>query len=272
MSPTVRSALFVPATRPERIIKARLSGADAIIIDLEDAVPHADKTRAREQLHDVLRQPSAGDAALWVRINAADTAEFEADLTACAALPAVVGIMLPKAESAEDLQRVADIGKRSCPLLESARGYLNLANIARAPGVERLTFGALDTALDLNLDNGDGADTLLDALRVQLILHSRAAGLAAPLESIVPEFRDLGPLRRTARRARQMGFGGMLCIHPAQLPEIHSAFGVSDQQHAWARRILDAAAQQTLPFQLDGEMVDEPVIKRARQLLDHIAS
>lgn len=263
----VRSALFVPATRPERIVKAAASGADAVIIDLEDAVSEDHKTLARDQLHDALRKQAPDDTRLWVRINATDTPWFDEDLAVCAALPAVAGIMLPKTESADDLHRTATAGKPLCPLLESARGYLNLADIANTPRVERLTFGALDTAFDLGLENGPGADTLLDALRAQLILHSRASRLAAPLESIVPEFRDLAPLQRTAQRARQMGFGGMLCIHPAQLPVIHEAFGISAEQQAWAQQVLDAAKRETLPFQLDGRMIDEPVLKRARQLL-----
>lgn len=267
MPATVRSALFVPATRPDRISKARSSGADAVIIDLEDAVAPDDKDRARDQLRDTLREPPAGDAALWVRVNAADTRWFAHDLAACAELRAVTGIMLPKAESADALRNAAAAGKPLWPLLESAPGFLNLAAIATAPGVERLAFGALDTALALNLHPGDGADTALDNLRVQLIVHSQAARLAAPLETVVPEFRDSAPVRRTARRARQMGFGGMLCIHPAQLPAIHDAFAISDEQRDWSRRVLAGAERHGTPFQLDGKMVDEPVIERARRLL-----
>lgn len=264
----LRSALFVPATRPERIAKARASGADAVIVDLEDAVGIADKERARSELRHTLSTLSPGSPAIWVRVNATGTPWFEGDLAACAALPAVTGIMLAKAESGEDLRRVAGAGKPVWPLLESARGFLNLAEIAAAPAVQRLTFGALDSALDLDLQGGEGALAVLDALRVQLILHSRARRLAPPLESVVPEFRDPGPVGTTARRARQMGFGGMLCIHPAQLDSIHTAFGASEEQCQWAHRVLEGAAEHGTPFQLDGEMIDEPVIERARRLLD----
>lgn len=267
MATAVRSALFVPAIRPERIAKARCSGADAIIVDLEDAVPEADKNTARAHLRDVLAQPLPGEAAVWVRVNATGTPWFKDDLAVCGDLPAVAGIMLAKTESATDLQRAATAGKPLWPLLESAHGFLNLKEIAAEPAVERLTFGALDTALDLNLDQGEGLDTVLDGLRIQLILHSRAARLAPPLESVVAEFRDQQRLQRIAQRARQMGFGGMLCIHPAQLDTIHQAFSASAEQREWARRVLDSAAQQAVPFQLDGEMIDEPVIERARRLL-----
>lgn len=267
MKQPLRSALFVPATRPERIAKAMNSGADAIIVDLEDAVGKDHKDSARETLRTALANPPDGPAALLVRINATGTPWFKDDLAACAGLPAVAGLILAKAETSADLQRAAAAGKPLWPLLESARGFLNLAEIATSPAVERLVFGALDAALDLNLENGDGARTVLDTLRGQLILHSRAAGLAPPLESVVPEFRDTGPVRRTAQRARQMGFAGMLCIHPAQLPAIHEAFGVDEAQRQWARKVLEAAAEQPLPFQFDGEMVDEPVITRARRLL-----
>lgn len=267
MSQPLRSALFVPATRLDRLAKAMNSGADAVIVDLEDAVDKADKDDAREALRTALATPPDGPATLLVRLNATGTPWFKDDLAACAGLSAVAGLMLAKAETTADLQRTAAAGKPLWPLLESARGFLNLAQIATAPAVERLTFGALDAALDLSLEGGDGARTVMDTLRVQLLLHSRAAGLAPPLESVVAEFRDPEPVRRTAQRARQMGFGGMLCIHPAQLPAIHDAFSVDEAQLQWAQRVLDTAADHPLPFQLDGEMVDEPVIARARRLL-----
>ncbi len=264
-APVVRSALFVPASRPDRIARARASGADAIILDLEDALAPEHKDAARADLARALADDPGG-APLWVRVNAADSPWFEDDLALCAAWPAVHGVMLPKAERSNDLATVAALGKPLWALVESAAGVLALAALTATPGLERLAFGALDSALDLGLeDQSEGADTVLDQLRVQVLLHSRARGLAPPLESVMPGFRDPQPVRDRARRAAQMGFGGMLCIHPAQIEPVHHAFTLSEAQRDWARRVLEAAGHRALPFQLDGEMIDEPVLRRARR-------
>ncbi|MBC9905900.1 MULTISPECIES: CoA ester lyase [Achromobacter] len=265
--PVVRSALFVPASRPERIPKALAAGADAVIVDLEDAVEHLAKAAAREALCDFLGTNPR--ARLWVRINDASTSWHDDDLKACRGKPGVAGVLLPKAESLAQVRHVVQAGLRVIPILETAQGILNAAEVAATPGVERLAFGSLDYGLDMGLTpDTPGAQTVLDQARVQVLLHSRAAGLAPALDGVFPGIQDQAGLAHAAARAQQMGFGGMLCIHPSQVPVIHAAFVPAAQELAWARRVIathrDTAAGT---FMLDGKMVDAPVIARARLVL-----
>ena len=267
MSNVVRTALFVPASRPERIPKALASGADTVIVDLEDAVEHLAKNSAREALCDFLgTQPGVR---LWVRINDASTPWHDDDLAACRNHPGVAAIVLPKAETAAQVRHAAQTGIGIVPILETADGILNAADIARTPGVRRLAFGSLDYGLDLGLTlDSEGAAAVLDHARVQVLLQSRSAGLAAPLDGVFPGVQDTNGMRAAACRSRDMGFGGMLCIHPTQVAIIHGAFAPPAADLEWARRVVavhrDSGAGT---FMLDGKMVDAPVIARARQLL-----
>ncbi|TRM50834.1 CoA ester lyase [Achromobacter sp. LC458] len=263
----VRSALFVPASRAERIPKALAAGADTVIVDLEDAVEHLAKASAREALCDFLG--THRDARLWVRINDASTSWHDDDLKACRGRPNIAGILLPKAETLAQVRHVAQTGLPVIPLIETARGLLNASEVAATPGVARLAFGSLDYALDMGLTpDTPGAETVLDQARVQVLLHNRAAGLAPALDGVFPGVQDTAGLAAAAARAQQMGFGGMLCIHPAQVPVIHAAFVPAREELAWARRVV-AAHRETAAgtFMLDGKMVDAPVIARARLVL-----
>ena len=263
----VRSALFVPASRPERIPKALAAGADTVIVDLEDAVEHLAKSSAREALCDFLG--THRDAHLWVRINDASTSWHDDDLKACRGRPNIAGILLPKAESLAQVRHVAQTGLPVIPIIETARGLLNASEVAATPGVARLAFGSLDYALDMGLTpDTPGADTVLDLARVQVLLHSRAASLAPALDGVFAGVQDTAGLAEAASRAQQMGFGGMLCIHPAQVPVIHAAFVPAREELEWARRVI-AAHRDTAAgtFMLDGRMVDAPVIARARLVL-----
>ena len=262
-----RSALFVPATRPDRIPKALATGADAVIADLEDAVAAEAKEQARDALAAfALENPAAG---ILVRINAPDTAEFERDLALCARYKAITGVMVSKSERPEDLRRVVrDSEKPVWALVESARGVDRIADIARIPGVERLSFGALDLALDLDLLDGHaGAEAILDQARYAVVLQSRVAGLPAPLAGVCPAIKDSDAVARDAGRARAMGFGGMLCIHPAQIEPVHRAFTPTLEEMQWAQRVLAADSRGSGAYQVDGQMVDAPVIERARRIL-----
>lgn len=215
-SDILRSILFVPATRPERIAKALASGADAVIVDLEDAVAESDKETARDTLEDFLkRNPTVS---LFVRVNAFNTRHFEQDLALCARHTAIARILVPKAESCQALERAAVCNKPLWPLIETARGLLALPSLVHVAGVERLSFGALDMSTELGLVPGTpGARQILDQCRHQLLIHSCAAELAPPIESVHPDIEDTAAIERAATRAREMGFSGMLCIHPKQL-------------------------------------------------------
>lgn len=261
-----RSALFVPGSRPERFAKALASAADLVIVDFEDAVEAHLKQQARNGLATLLAEHP--QARIMVRVNACDHPEHRADLAFCQQQPGVLGIVLPKADSAAQVALAAASGKPVWPIIESAAGWLALAEIARAPGVERLTFGTLDLALDLGLNRSSVAgEAVLDQMRLALVLHSRANGLAAPLDSVYPAFDDSEGLRQAMLKAADMGLAGALCIHPRQIPIIHAALAPTDDQLQWARNVLAAADGDVAAFQLDGQMVDAPVLARARRLL-----
>ena len=265
-----RSYLFVPGNRAERFDKALASGADAVVLDLEDAVTLADKAPAREA---VSRYLVAADDALRsrlvVRINDCATAWFDDDLAMLATARAAC-VMLPKAESPQTVARL----RQACPgiavlaLVESARGILQAEALAHAEGVERLVFGTLDFALDLDLVDDPVAGPLgLDAAASHLAWASRAAGLAAPVAGVTPDVDDVARLRADFARSRAHGFGAKLCIHPRQVAWVHEALQPAEAELDWARRVLAAAAAAPGAVQLDGRMVDRPVVERARRLL-----
>lgn len=257
-----RSYLFVPGDRPERIAKARASGADAVIVDLEDAVAPANKAVARDAVAAALdvAQP------LVLRINGADTGWF-ADDARLAAHPGVAAVMLPKAASTDALAalQTASGGKPVLALIETAAGMANLPAVSTASGVARLVFGSIDFQLDLDIADDDLA---LLAFRSQLVLVSRVASLPAPVDGVTTALDDAARIGAESRRARALGFGGKLCIHPRQVAIVNSAFSPSADQLAWARRVVDAAASADgAAVAVDGKMVDAPVLARARRLL-----
>jgi citrate lyase subunit beta/citryl-CoA lyase len=257
-----RSYLFVPADRPERFDKACAAGADAVIVDLEDAVPAAAKAAARAALMAWVspRQP------VLVRINALDTAWFRDDLQLCS-LPGVAGIVLPKAENEGALAMLAGAGAAAIlPLIETGLGLWNAAALARQPRVTRLVFGSIDFSLDLNIQ--ESHETLLHA-RSQLVLASRVAGVAAPVDGVTVSFDDPARVQADTLRARALGFGGKLCIHPKQVAPVHQAFAPTDEQLAWAGRVVAAAGTaQGGAVAVDGRMIDRPVILIAQQMLE----
>jgi (S)-citramalyl-CoA lyase len=267
MSQRVRSALFVPASRPERFSKALAAGADVVIIDLEDAVEPALKNPARDHVRSFAQ--AHPETRFLLRTNGATTAWFDDDLSLCTDCDAICGILLPKAESAQQIALAAATGKPVLPIVESARGVLALPEMAGAKGVERLSFGSLDLMLEAGTTpDTEGARLLLDHIRCQILLHSAANGLAAPLDGVYPDFSNDEGLAAVARQVCDMGYGGMLCIHPRQIPVIHATFAPTAAEADWARRIVELAdSTGSSAFQMDGKMVDAPVIERARRLL-----
>ena len=270
---TARSFLFVPASRSERFAKALACGADAVIVDLEDAVSAADKRAARDQLAAAFGHFTAAEQArLVVRINASDTLWHEDDLLLLKQLTTqgLAAVMVPKAQTVEGLQRVAHAVGPACallPLVESVAG-LDAANaLAASPQVLRLAFGSLDFQADLGLAcAADEAE--LAPVRLGLVLASRRAGLAAPIDGVTPGLQDSAQLQADVARSRRGGFGGKLCIHPAQVTTVNAAFAPSAVELAWAQRVLaafDAAGGGVVS--VDGRMVDAPVVRLAQQTL-----
>lgn len=265
-SVTVRTALFVPASRPERINKALASGADRVIVDLEDAVEETAKEQARENLNQFLSDHP--QAKVLVRVNAPNHWAFSADLALCNRHAGVTGILLPKTETVKQIDHAHSTGKAILPIIESAIGLTALPQLAATAGVERLSFGSLDLGLDLNMRaDSKAAAQVLSYARYAVILHSRAAGLSAPLDGVYPNIQDADGLYDQVQFARDMGFGGALCIHPSQVPVIHRAMRPSAAELDWARRVVARADSGAGVFTIDGQMVDAPVILRARATL-----
>jgi citrate lyase subunit beta/citryl-CoA lyase len=268
MAPAVHSYLFVPGNRPERFVKAGASGAGAVIADLEDAVAPTDKVAAREALAAALMDGADGVAPrLLVRINGVDTRWFQDDVELCRRA-GVAGIVLPKADSAQVIdQLAAQVGPGTpiLPLIETAQGMWNAHAIACSTGVQRLLFGAIDFQLDLGID---GDDEELSSFRSRLVLVSRVAGIAAPVDGVTTAIDDVQRLRADALRARRFGFGAKLCIHPKQVHTVNACFQPDDEAVRWARRVLQAAAgAQGAAVAVDGRMVDKPVLQRAQSIL-----
>lgn len=276
MTDSVRHAcsfLFVPATQPERLPKALASGADLVIADWEDAVAPADKERARTALADALTAlPAPQRARLLVRINNEATPWFAADLQALAQLTAqgLAGAVVPKAERAQTLQAVARAaGPQAAlvPLVESVAGLAAADALAAAPQVARLAFGHLDFQVDAGMACAEDEQELLP-VRMALVLASRRAGLAAPIDGVTVDTRNPERMGRDAERARRMGFGGKLCIHPAQVPVLHAAFDPDEAAVTHAQRVRQALEQAGGGVcVLDGRMVDAPVLAQAEQTL-----
>lgn len=252
--------LFVPGHRPERFEKAATSGADAVIIDLEDAVPAADRDDARA----ALRADFTGLPVL-VRINGEGTPWHEDDIAAVSKLP-FAAIVVPKAEIGGSLATFAAQSHIPIlPLIETARGLSQARDIAILQGVLRLIFGSIDFCADLGCIAS--RETLLMA-RSELVLASRLAGLQNPVDGVTASLDDEAAVAADARHASELGFGGKLAIHPRQIAAIRAGFTPQHGEVEWARNVLasgDGAAA------VDGAMVDEPVRIRARAILARVS-
>lgn len=263
-----RTYLFVPGTRPERFSKALATAADAVVLDLEDAVAIDDKASARESIAAWLAAAAPADRArIVVRINDAASRWFADDLKALAEA-GLMQLMLPKAESPQQVSAVRAVlpAAQVLALIESARGVAGVDAIAAAAGVSRLVFGTLDFALDLDLDTSRDAIGLACAAS-RIAIASRVAGLAAPVAGVTPQLDDEARLLADWADARCHGFGAKLCIHPKQVAPLHQAMRPGAEAIAWARRVLAAEAASPGVAQLDGRMVDRPVVLQAERVL-----
>ena len=258
-----RSYLFVPGNRPERIAKAIASGADAVLVDLEDAVPPEEKLAARA----AVREWSAvGSGAVIVRINGVHTPWFADDMDLCRTL-GLSTIMLPKVESDADLLICAELAPHLAilPLIESARGIYHAVAIAQHPSTVRLALGSLDLQVDLGLG---GDDESMLYFRSQLVLASRLGHRPPPVDGVFPDIASHQSLHADTLRAKQLGFGAKLCIHPAQIATVNAAFLPTADELRWALRVMQAAdLSRGAATKVDGQMIDRPVILRAQALI-----
>ena len=268
----IRSYLYVPGSDPRRIEKALASEADAVILDLEDAVAPNRKEEARTTVAEVLR--SEHEKPVFVRINAPDSALAEEDVEAVAG-PRLAGLRLPKTESPESVRLVAQwLDKLGCEaglqcLIESALGLEFAFEIARAhEKVVGMSLGEADLAADLGV-RGDAG--LLYA-RSRLVAATRAAGLPGPVQSVYTNVRDAEGLRRSTMEGKNMGFVGRSAIHPAQIEVINEVFTPTEEEVAEAKDLLarleESTGTGTGAFALeDGRFVDEAVVGSARLTL-----
>lgn len=268
-----RSFLFVPGHRPERFAKALASGAEAVIIDLEDAVPLDAKATARDALLAAWSGLDAAERArMLVRVNPPGTPWHEADLSAVARLSGLGALMLPKAEHPQQVEQAfRSSGVPVLPLIESAEGLGQMDAIARATGVLRLGLGHIDLQADLGMRCGpDEAE--LAPVRLAMVVASRRAGLPSPVDGVTTATQDAEVLTADAQRSRRFGFGAKLCIHPAQVAGVHQALAPTEAECDWARRVLAAeVAAGGGAFSVDGKMVDPPVLLLARKILQTAA-
>ncbi|WP_309611546.1 CoA ester lyase [Sphingomonas sp.] len=282
----MRSWLFVPGDSEKKAAKAAKSGADVLIFDLEDSVAPTQKDAAREMVAALIAREEPRDWALWVRVN-----PFDGDLTA-ADLDAIVrpgldGILLPKAEGGADVAHLADeIAKRELAAgmtpgsvriatvaTETATALFSLSSYAPAhPRLAALTWGAEDLAAAVGAtSNRDEAGDFTPPYKLvrNLALFAAAAADTAPIDTLHADFRDLAGLEADCRASRRDGFVGRLAIHPAQVEIINRCYSPSDEEIAWARRVVNAFAEnpQVGTLGLDGKMIDRPHLIAARKTL-----
>ncbi|MEM8837665.1 MAG: CoA ester lyase [Pseudomonadota bacterium] len=251
-----RLFLFVPGNRPSLFDKADRGDADAVIIDLEDAVAEFDKDTARQVAseHRIFRKPCV------IRVNAPGSEHFQKDIEALRDVE-VAAIMVPKSE---DPAAFKDIEHPVIALVESTLGVAYARELAAHNKVCRLAFGSIDYAADLG--SSESREALLMA-RMELIFASRLAGCAAPIDGVTATFNDEAAVESDAAYAKSLGFSGKLLIHPAQIAPARRGFRPSEKEVAWAEKVLTALqGNEGDAIQVDGEMVDRPVILRAQQI------
>jgi citrate lyase subunit beta/citryl-CoA lyase len=283
-----RSFLFAPGNRPRFVEKVAHCGADAVILDLEDAVPIAEKADTRHAVREALTAIS--NCPVYVRINPLVAATSFSQAIGEADLEAIVcsnlaGVILPKTERAADAQQAESILHRLeherdlrpgeidlIPIIETACGVHHAFDIASAgTRISRLAFGAGDFTRDIGV-RWSRSEVESQYARSALVVASRAAGIEAPLDSVWIDIRDLRGLTRSARMAKQLGFQGKMAIHPAQIEPINTVFSPSRDELTYAKRVVTAFAAAEAAgeasIQLDGQMIDYPIVQAARRLLE----
>ena len=277
----LRSFLFAPGNHANKLDKVFGCGADAVVLDLEDAVPVAEKEATRASVAAAMQRPR--QARGYVRINGLDTKFWTADLEAVIG-SWLDGIVLPKAEAAEQLRavdvRMSQMERRAgiregstelMPIVETAKGVENAAAIAGASArIRRLSFGGGDYTRDLDLYWSEDEQELAYA-RAKLTHGSRVAGIEPPIDTVVLQVRDAERFRRSAVNGKRMGFQGKLCIHPGQVPICHEVFTPSSEEIAQARAIIEAfaaaEAKGSASIQLDGLFIDYAIVYKSQRVL-----
>lgn len=277
----VRSFLFAPGNHPRKVEKVFSAGADAVILDLEDAVAISEKPATRAVVVEAMQAPRS--CLGYIRINALDTPFAFEDLEAVVA-PGVDGIVVPKIESPEALataewvissleakRGLAKGGIDILPIIETGKGVAAVRDIANAAKRTRwLSFGAGDYTADMGMDWTSGEAECAHA-RAEIVLASRAAGLEPPVDTVWTRLEDPEGLAASARTVKAMGFQGKLCIHPAQVAAVHDVFTPDANAVAEAQKIVaafeQAEAEGSASIQVDGKFVDYPIVQAAQRTL-----
>jgi citrate lyase subunit beta/citryl-CoA lyase len=261
--------LFVPGTRPDRFAKALDSGASSVILDLEDAVAAEDKETARNAIQAAWPSFTAEQKKrLIIRSNSPGSQFYSADLMLAQKMD-LACLLIPKSESADEINGAALVLSNTAliPMIETAIGLDHLREIANANQVIRLALGNLDLQADLGMVC-DPQETELQTARYQIVLASRVAQIAPPIDGVTPSTDDVARIQDDAQRAKRMGFGGKLCIHPKQVGIVKAAFMPSKDELAWANRVIEAdKASKGGAVKLDGRMIDRPVVLLAQRTL-----
>jgi citrate lyase subunit beta / citryl-CoA lyase len=281
----LRTFLFAPGNHPRRTEKVFESGADAVILDLEDAVAIDEKKATRAKIVEILARPRR--CATYVRVNAMETEFCFGDLLEVVQ-PDLDGIVLPKVESAAgllaidwmlgELERERGIARGSIdlmPIIETGKGLAAVEEIARAGSrVRQLSFGAGDFTFDMGIEwSRDEAE--LEPFRAKIGLASRAAGLEPPIDTVWVDLQDADGLRGSAERVRRLGYQGKLCIHPSQVAPVNAVFTPGEEEVRKAERIVaafdKAEKEGSAALQVDGRFIDYPIVYRARAVLARMA-
>jgi citrate lyase subunit beta / citryl-CoA lyase len=261
--------LFVPGTRPDRFTKALDSGASGVILDLEDAVATEDKEIARNAIRAAWPSFTAAQKKrLVIRSNSPGSHFYSADLILAQELD-LACLLIPKSESMDEINGAALVLPNTTiiPMIETAIGLDHLREIANANQVIRLALGNLDLQADLGMVC-DPQETQLHTARYQIVLASRVAQIAPPIDGVTPSTDDVARVQDDAERAKRMGFGGKLCIHPKQVGIVKAAFMPSAEELAWAKRVIEAdQASKGGAVKLDGRMIDRPVVLLAQRTI-----
>lgn len=261
-----RSYLYVPGHQPAMLAKAAGRGAEALIVDLEDAVPSAVKESARVAVASWLRADAQPHVPVWVRVNSGPARD--ADLDALAGIPALAGVVLAKTGGPDDVRSASAIlgPVPLMPLLETANAIFDARAIARQPHVHQLQIGEVDLAGELGLEPGPD-EVELAAIRSMVVMASAAAGIDPPVGPVSRIITDAAALAASTRRVRRLGFVGRACIHPAQLPVVHEVFTPTPAEIEAARAAVDTLAGGGVALAADGRMIDPAVLPAARRTL-----
>ena len=282
-----RSTLILPINVPRFVERAHLRGADAVMLDLEDAVPETEKTAARRLARETIPLVARGGAEVLVRVN--HVAGLLAEDVEASVHPGLTGICFPKAESADEIHQLdahlSDLERRRglapgcvelAVLIETPRGVLNLESIASAsPRVRTISLGPEDYCLALGVEpSADGMELLYGVSKVITVCKALGQVPLGLLGSIAG-FRDLAAFERAAARARDLGCMGASCIHPDQVSEVNAIFSPSAAEVEWSRKVVQAfeaaEAAGSASIQLEGKFIDYPIVYRARRVLETIA-